>query len=65
MTKKVHIVTSTEMGWDCIIGVFDYEEVSLEELFIQFPSSSQYVVFTKDVQSDLSDWVEDEDEDEW
>jgi hypothetical protein len=62
MTKKVHIVTSTEMGWDCIIGVFDSEEVSLEELLFQFPRSSQYFIFTKEVEANLFNWCDDEEE---
>ena len=28
MTKWVFVVTDSELGWDCVVGVFDNEEAA-------------------------------------
>lgn len=32
MPKTAYVVTGLELGWDCIVGVFDPEVTSLEDL---------------------------------
>ena len=54
--KKVYVVTSTDLGWDCIVGVFDPEKVTKEQLEEQFTSEGGYVVFDKIVESNLDGW---------
>ena len=41
---RVWVVTNVELGWDCIIGVFDANEFSKEELEERFPRKRAYVV---------------------
>lgn len=60
MTEYIHVVTSTEMGWDCVCGVHrteegayrscfhDDEERSLEEMReLVDNGDTSYVVHTK------------------
>ena len=56
MSKKVYVVTSVELGWDCIVGVFDPKKVTKEQLKERFTSNGGYVVFDKMVESDLDGW---------
>lgn len=44
MSNGVYVVTSTELGWDCVVGVFDEDSVDLEELEDTFPESGKYVI---------------------
>lgn len=41
MTNKVYIVTSPELGWDCIVGV--YTNTTLEDLKVAYPGKA-YVI---------------------
>jgi hypothetical protein len=41
---RVWIVTNTEHGWDCIIDVFNANDVSREELEVRYPRRQAYVV---------------------
>lgn len=56
MSKKVYVVTSVELGWDCIVGVFDPEFVSEEKLHERFSRDDGYVVFENTVESNLDEW---------
>lgn len=53
---KVYVITCPELGWDCVVGVFDVSKVSVEELLKRFPYN-QYVVHedTK-VETSLKSW---------
>jgi hypothetical protein len=33
MTEYVHVVTSLEMGWDCVCGVYRSEESAIRSCF--------------------------------
>lgn len=57
MDKTVYVVTSLELGWDCVVGVF--EDVNPEELQECFPSPP-YVIHDTNVQYNLEGWREDE-----
>ena len=41
--KKVFVVTGTELGWDCLVGVYDAEIVSYSQLEKRYPST-EYVI---------------------
>lgn len=41
---RVWIVTNTELGWDCIVDVFNAADISKEELEARYPRSRAYVV---------------------
>jgi hypothetical protein len=53
MDKTVYVVTSLELGWDCVVGVF--EDVNHEELSERFPSPP-YVIHDTTVQYNLEGW---------
>lgn len=37
---KVYVVTGTELGWDCVVGVYTDEEVARKE----FPDEDTYII---------------------
>lgn len=39
----VYVVTGFDLGWDCVIGVFDADTVSLKTLTERFPEDSYYI----------------------
>lgn len=41
--SEVYVVTMPELGWDCVVGVFNADSVSVETLEKTFPES-QYVI---------------------
>ena len=58
--SEVYVVTSTELGWDCVVGVFDSESVSKESLEKIFDPDLQYIVHSRYVEKDLIDYQEEE-----
>lgn len=52
MSGGVYVVTSTLLGWDCVVAVFDYS-VDLEELENAFPESGEYVITFSMVEKNL------------
>lgn len=56
MAKRVYLVTSTELGWDNVVGAFDTDKVSYRELIAQFPDRDGYVISDLLVQSDLDEY---------
>lgn len=42
--SSVWVVTSTELGWDCVVGIFNADLVSRQELEEKFPREEAYVV---------------------
>lgn len=60
---KVVIVTSVELGWDCIVAVFkegDYTQADLEKVF---PRKNGYVIFHRDINR-LDEFQDEEEDDE-
>ena len=53
MSGGVYVVTSTELGWDCVVGVFDEDAVDLEELEEIVPESGEYVITFRMVEKSL------------
>lgn len=49
----VYVVTSTELGLGCVVGVFDEDTVDLEELEEIFPESGEYVITFSMVEKSL------------
>lgn len=41
--KKVFVVTGYQLGWDCVVGVYDSETNSFEELVKEFPEQDYYI----------------------
>lgn len=55
-TSGVYVVTSTLLGWDCVVAVFDEKSVSLDELENTYPEDSQYTITYCMVWKNLEDY---------
>lgn len=53
---KVYVVVNLELGWDNIVGVFEWSKFTEDEILERFPRDDMYVVFEKDVEENLSDY---------
>ena len=54
---KVYVVTGTELGWDCVVGVFTDEEVARKE----YPDEDYYVIHEETLdKSTIEDYEEEE-----
>lgn len=53
MTNEVYIVKNLELGWDDIVGAYDANKVTLEELLVAYPEESKYVIFTFSIESEI------------
>jgi hypothetical protein len=52
----VFVVTNPELGWDCVVGVFDSNTMLLQEVEETFPSN-QYVIHEHNVETNLDGWL--------
>lgn len=52
----VYVVTNAELGWDCVVGVFNLNSVSEEQLEEVFPAEQYYIVNIQTVHKDLEDF---------
>ena len=41
--KIVYVVTGFDLGWDNVVGVYDADKVSLEQLQELFPNNEYYI----------------------
>lgn len=57
---KVYVVTGTELGWDCVVGVFVDEEVARKE----YPDEDSYVIHEEILDKTLIEDYEEEEYDE-
>lgn len=55
MNNIVYVVTSLELGWDCVVGVF--KDVDTDKLQKIFPSPP-YVISEMTVETNLGTWEE-------
>lgn len=53
---KVYVVVNLELGWDNIVGVFDWNKFSTEELEERFPKDDSYCIFQRTVETDLDNY---------
>uniref|UniRef100_A0AAU6VZL8 Uncharacterized protein n=2 Tax=unclassified bacterial viruses TaxID=12333 RepID=A0AAU6VZL8_9VIRU len=57
MANQVYVVTNVELGWDCIVGIFDADEFSREDLEKRFTQERGYVVhWDTTIHKDLGDF---------
>jgi len=57
MAQKVFVVTGLDLGWDCIVGVFDANTFSKEELKVQFPEGrGMYMIFEHEIETSLRNY---------
>lgn len=54
MSESVYVVTMPELGWDCVIGVFDSNLVTQEELEQQY-TDDQYVIHQQYLQTSIEE----------
>lgn len=59
MSKKVFVVTDSELGWDCVVGVFDADLFALEQLKRRF-NGHGVVIDERTIETSLDDWEIDE-----
>lgn len=53
---KVYVVTGTELGWDCVVGVYTDEKVARKE----YPDEDYYVIHEEILDKSTIDDYEDE-----
>jgi hypothetical protein len=59
--SEVYVVTSTDLGWDCVVDVFDANSVSKESLEEVFDSEDGYIIHSvRVVQKDTFDYQEED-----
>lgn len=54
--KKVIVLTSTELGWDCVVDVFDADKVTMEELQKVFGNDRTMVLSEKTLSVNTSEY---------
>lgn len=60
MSKKVFVVTDSDLGWDNVVGVFDASLFTREQLEKVFNSPRAYID-ERTVKTNPEDWEVDED----
>lgn len=53
--SMVYVVTMPELGWDCVVGVFNSDFVTIESLEKAFPEG-QFVIHERSVEKDVYDY---------
>lgn len=61
---RVFVVTGLELGWDCVVAVYDADSVSKKDLKSQYPEG-EYVISEAAVETEIEDEFLDGGEDEW
>lgn len=55
--SEVYVVTGLDLGWDCVVGVFNADSVPREKLEQLFPEG-EYVIHDVTVEKDTIDYEE-------
>lgn len=50
--RGIWVVTGLELGWDCLVGVYDASVISEEELVAHFGEDS-YVIHHKKIKGEI------------
>lgn len=56
--SEVYVVTNPELGWDCVVGVFNADSLSKECLEAVFPKSEYQIHGIYEVNKDVIDYQE-------
>lgn len=56
MSSMVYVVTMPELGWDCVVGVFNSDSVSEETLKNTFPEHQYIIHGSYCVEKDVCDY---------
>ena len=54
--SEVYVVTMPELGWDCVVGVFGADFVTVETLQKTFPDNQYVIHGPHSVQKDTYDY---------
>lgn len=57
--KSVFVVTCSELGWDCVVGVYDASKVNINDLKLRYPSKDYYHVTERSVEIKVEEPDED------
>ena len=49
----VYMVVNLDCGWDNIVGVFEWNKFTKDEVLERFPRDEMYAIFEKDVETSL------------
>lgn len=52
MTQRVYVVSNPELGWDCIVAVYDWGNIILKELQERYPED-EYVIHERILRTDI------------
>lgn len=55
MSNQVYVVTCPEMGWDCVVAVYNSDQVTLPDIKALFPSP-EYVVTEMNVDIEVEEY---------
>lgn len=59
--SNVYVVTNVDLGWDCVVAVFNADSVSASSLEDLFKADDGYVVHSlKNVEKDTIDYQEED-----
>ena len=50
---KVYVVVSFALSWAYVVGVFDWDKFTEDEILERFPREQMYMFFEKDVEISL------------
>lgn len=53
--SEVYVVTNANLGWDCVVGVFD-RSIALVDLHKKFPAEEGYFLSIMDVNMDMEEY---------
>ena len=60
--KNVYVITGLDLGWDCVVAIYNKDEVSYEDLVKLYPNDDNgYVIHEKtidtaeDLQNDIKE----------
>lgn len=49
---RVYVVTGLNLGWDCVVGVYSCDEVSLEQLQNEWPVED-FIIIRREVETQI------------
>ena len=52
MKHYVYVVTGLDLGWDCVVGVYCVDKVSLSDLQEEWPVDA-YVITKRDIETKI------------
>lgn len=64
MTKRVFVVTDTELGWDCVVACIDATTITEEDVRKEFKDRTYIITEMEVASTPKPRWYEEDDDDE-